>query len=153
MKRTNIHILVCTLLFAGGCNLFQLEDPRYLPLSQDTEVLREYAYVSHTATTITYDVKVSALARNDASFDYTLFLEEEFEFEGDGTFQITSFVNDENMTTSGNTSTILLIDQSGSYLQVDPYNNRSKGINKFLEDLSPNDFMLGGCSASGSLTS
>jgi 23S rRNA pseudoU1915 N3-methylase RlmH len=134
-----------SFLFAG-CTLFPADDYRYLPLHDDAALLRNYTYSSHTATSVVYEVEVSALAWYNADLIY---FENDFDLVGDGTFEILNFANgDEDQT--GNSSTIVLIDQSGSYLEIDPFNNRSKAINKFLEDfVAPGEFLLGGFSDSG----
>lgn len=141
-------VLWLTFLFAG-CTLFPAEEYRYLPLHEDAALLRNYTYSSYTTTSVVYEVEVSALAWYNS--DFVLF-ENEFTLEGDGTFEVLDFDN-ANATLTGNSSTVLLIDQSGSYLELDPFNNRSKAINKFLEDfVAPGEFMLGGFSASGMVT-
>lgn len=133
-----------------GCNLFPSEEDRYLPFHDNAALLRNYSYLSHTSSSIIYETEVSGLAWDGGD---VIFLEDEFNVEAAGTFQILDFEIEESPV-SGNSSTVLLIDQSGSYLEIDPFNNRTKAMNKFLEDfLPPNDFLVGGFSKSGLLTS
>lgn len=141
-------VLWLSFLFSG-CTLFPADEYRYLPLHEDAALLRNYTYSSHTATSVVYEVEVSALAWYNSDL---VFFESDFDLVGDGALEILNVTN-ENEEQTGNSSTVLLIDQSGSYLELDPFNNRSKAINKFLEDfVAPGDFLLGGFSASGLVT-
>lgn len=132
-----------------GCSLLPSENYHYLPFSENAALLRDYTYISHTSTSVTYDVAIHGLAWSGGDLYLTA---DEISAEGQGTFEILDF-GGVNYNLSGSSSTVLLIDQSGSYMEIDPYNNRTKAINKFLEDFGPqNDFLFGAFSKSGDLT-
>jgi hypothetical protein len=121
-----------------------------LPVHFETAVFREYQYVSHDATSVTYDVEISSLSEFDDGTDLEYSIDA-FKVEGEGTFEI---ISNEVVEAAvfDNAATVLLMDQSGLLEEIDPYNNRTKAINKFLEDFSsPNIFLFGGFSKSGGL--
>src|SRR5688572_15692260 len=142
-------VLLCIFFASVGCTLFPSDDYQYLPYSENAALLRNYTYISHTSTSVTYEVALHGLAWYGADLYLS---EDEINVEGQGTFEILDF-SGVNYNLSGSSSTVLLIDQSGSYLEIDPYNNRTKALNKFLEDFGPdNNFLVGAFSKSGNLT-
>jgi hypothetical protein len=143
-----IKFLVCIFFASVGCTLFPSDDYQYLPYSENAALLRDYTYLSHTSTSVTYEVTIHGLAWYGGDVYLT---QDEMSLEGQGTFEILDF-SGVNYNLSGSSSTVLLIDQSGSYLEIDPYNNRSKALNKFLEDFGPhNQLLVGAFSKSGKL--
>lgn len=142
----------CVFLFLSGCDILKFEDNRYLPVHVDTAALVGYSFVSNNSTSATYDIRLAVLPWFNDKTDLDFYLQEEFNFEGEGTFEILNFSN-ESITATGSSATILLIDQSGSLVEIDPHNNRSKAMNKFLEDFtSPHTFLVGGFSEGGRLS-
>jgi hypothetical protein len=110
-------------------------------------MLTSYSLINYTSTEIIYEIKL-------ANFNYynDLYYEgSSYNLSGHGNLQV---VQIEGMEINNNatSSNVILIDQSGSYAEIDPHNLRSKIINKFLDDFNPPDnFLLGGFSSNGLL--
>lgn len=149
--KTKALIALLLLTLAGACEVIFDNDMRYLPVRDPTAVVLKNRLVSYTSTELVYETDVLLLEIYDG-WDNT-FLEKE-DFVLGGSFKTT--VLDFQRIPSGNTgasSSLLLLDASGSYKTTDPYNARSQAINKFFHDHSPpDDFLLGAFSKNGSLT-
>jgi hypothetical protein len=87
-------------------------------------------------------------------FDNDYLEKEDVSMEGsDGTYTIETFDFIPFAAPENPSAAVLLIDQSGSYIGIDPYNTRSQSINKFLKDIKPpHTFLIGACSAQGDLS-
>jgi hypothetical protein len=142
-------LILLVLLGASGCDLFQFEDFRYYPNGLDATFLTAYRYISNTANEVVYEVELVTWNYNNNMYFESL---ADYELTGNGTLSIVNLSGFDNYAT-GESSTILLLDQSGSYSEVDPHNYRTKIINKFLEDIGfPHHFLLGAFSSQGLLT-
>jgi hypothetical protein len=109
-------------------------------------------YISHTSTEIIYEVEIVLLGEYQNSRDYTGLLSKNFDFGTNTTTKVIAFDTISKKASPESYSLLLLLDESGSYEQLDPYNVRSQAINKFLYDNSPTDnFALAGFSAGGKL--
>lgn len=140
-------LIFLVIILVTGCVLFPYDDFRYSPVGLDATLLVSYNLIQYTPDEITYEI-------NLASFNYynDLYYEaSSYHVEGPGTFNVLE-IDGMERTVSPPSSTIFLIDQSGSYTEIDPHNLRSKIINKFLDDFSPADsHLLGGFSSNGLL--
>jgi hypothetical protein len=142
-------IILSVLFGVMGCDLFQYEDFRYYPNGLDATFLTSYRLISYTKDEVVYEVDLASWNYyNNVYFGST----DDYELTGNGTLSILNLSNKDNYAV-GTSSTVLLLDQSGSYSATDPYNYRIKIVNKFLEDIgSPHDFILGAFSSQGLLT-
>ena len=134
------------LTFITGCIQFPNEF-RYSPFGLDATILTSYSLINYTTTEIIYEVKV-------ANFNYynDLYYEgSSYALAGPGNLQVLQIEGME-INNNATSSNVVLIDQSGSYSEIDPHNLRSKIINKFLDDFDPPDnHLLGGYSSNGLL--
>ena len=139
------------LTLASACEVIFDNDMRYLPVRNPTAVVLKNRLVSYSSTELVYETDVLLLEIYDG-WDNTFLEKEDFVFGGN----VKTTVLDFQRMPSGNTgasSSLLLLDASGSYKATDPYNARSQAINKFFHDHSPpEDFLLGAFSRNGSLT-
>jgi len=151
--RNNIALLL--LVFLAAC--YPLEDfpEKQLPEDNlDASVVVASRYLSHNANELSFEADVVLLSRYSSFGDDPFYQEEDFQLSGQGgTYVIDRFLNNQYFRSSGNSSSVILIDQSGSYAATDPHNYRSKAIHKFMEDSYPDgDFMVGGFAAGGNVT-
>ena len=141
-------LLIIGLALLSGCTLFGYKDFRYYPEGSYASMLVSYQYISRSTTEVIYDINVASFSYyNDIYYDPS-----NYKFEGPGTFNIVQIEGVEKI--SNNTSAnIILVDQSGSYIDIDPHDFRTKALNKFLEDFSPQgSVLLGGFSVDGLMT-
>ena len=149
--KTKLFIGCSWLVLATACEVIFDNDSRYLPVRNPAALVLKNRLVSYTSSELVYETDVLLLEIYDGW--YNTFLDKEaFVFGGDAKTTVLDF----QRITSGSTgasSSLLLMDVSGSYEQTDPYNARSQAINKFFHDHSPPDnFLLGAFSKDGSLT-
>lgn len=139
------------LMLVSACEVIFDNDLRYLPVRNPTAVVLKNRLVSYTSTELVYETDVLLLEIYDG-WDNTFLEKQDFAFGGN----VKTTVLDFQRMPSGNTgasSSLLLLDASGSYKTTDPYNARSQAINKFFHDHSPPEvFLLGAFSKNGSLT-
>ena len=144
MKSKFIFLFLCLVT---GCNLFPYDDFRYAPPGLNTSTFIEYNLVSYSSSEIVYDLQVENIdTYNDIYYEPV-----DYHLEGTGTLQVLQI---DGISTPRNpaSANVILIDESGSYAELDPHNLRTKIINKFMEDLSPDNHMLGGFSSGGLLS-
>jgi len=138
---------IAGLVFLISCTPYFPGDTKTLPPWSAVTVTETSTYVSNTTNELVFNAAVCWLGINQ----YSLTLDS-VEFSGPGKYTVLGSSFDVAGTV-GYSSTVVLIDQSGTYDSVDEYNNRSKGLNKFFQDVqSPGNYLLGGFSSQGKLT-
>ena len=152
--RTSGYILLCVLLASLSCQPYLYVGDTFVPESIATSAVTQTKYISHTSTELIYEVNVVLLDDYGDSYDNTIYDEDQFAFiSSSGTTEVLKFDWGVSTSTPGTSSTIILIDESGSYEETDPANARSQVINKFLNDhQSPSNYMLASFSKEGNLT-
>lgn len=144
MKNRILILILCV-----ACEPY-IDTERALQEGNDTGLTRRAVYISHTATELIFETDVSLLYQYGGVEDMSYLAQSGFTF-GAG-YTILDFKTPQ-VAAGGKTSTILVIDQSGSYGETDPENRRSKSADKFFYDVqAPSDFILG-ASAKGGLLS
>src|SRR5688572_27236632 len=104
-------LILLVLLGAMGCDLFQYEDFRYYPNGLDATFLTAYRLISYTSEDVVYEVDLASWNYyNNVYFESTA----DYELTGNGVLSILNLSGKDNYAT-GESSTILLLDQSGSY--------------------------------------
>src|SRR5271154_5372985 len=130
--RSKLYFIGVPLL--TSCLNFFPADNRVLPLTTVATVTQQAVYVSNTPTELFFDVSMSWVFNDQ----FALYIDStSIHFSGTGTYSLVDPKNPFEITSagaSGSSSTVFLIDQSGSYDSTDQFNSRSKGINKFLSD-------------------
>jgi hypothetical protein len=125
----------------------------FLPPQKDVAILRNAKYISHSATELIIETEIVVLKSYYRGIDYASLDQKDFQFKGDGIYAIKSFDAVSVSAPAKSSSTILLIDQSGDYLEIDPHNTRSQVINKFLQDIAlPDKFLAGASAENGKLS-
>jgi hypothetical protein len=150
--RTSLTIIFC--LFCIGCNIIPWNDGEiFYPPRKDVAMVTRSQYISNTSTEVIYEVEIVLLGYYQDSQDYTGLLPKNFDFgTNTTTTKVLAFDTISKKAPPEPYSLLLMLDESGSYEQLDPYNTRSQAINKFLYDnSSPNNFSLGGFSTGGKL--
>lgn len=135
------------IVLVTSCNLFPYGDFRYSPAGVSAPILLSYDFVSYSTTEIIYDIRLANFSYyNDIYYDGS-----SYKLEGPGTLRVAQ-IDGMEITSNTTSSSVILLDQSGSYMEIDPHNLRSKIINKFLDDFeSPDKTLLGGFSKDGLL--
>jgi hypothetical protein len=146
-RLTIIFYLLCM-----GCNIIPWNDADiFYPPRKDVAMVTRSHYISNTSTEVIYEVEIVLLGYYQNSPDYTGLLAKNFDF-GANTTKVIAFDTISKKASPESYSLLLMLDESGSYEQLDPYNARSQAVNKFLYDNSPtNNFVLGGFSTGGKL--
>ena len=130
----------------------QLEDYLFVPESIETAIVMRSQYISHTSSELIYETDVVLLDNYEFLGDNIIFDDEVVFVNNNGTTQILNFNARRSQAPSGKSSTIVMIDESGSYEETDPANARSQIINKFLNDhQSPDNYILAAFSREGYL--
>jgi hypothetical protein len=144
--------MIIFMLLCAGCNFIPWNDGDiFYPPRKDVAIVTRSQYISHTSTEIVYEVEIVLLGYYQNSVDYTCLVQKNFDF-GNTNTQVVGFDTISKTASSNAYSLLLMVDESGSYEQIDPYNVRSQAINKFLRDnISPQNFILGGFSIGGKL--
>lgn len=140
-------------LLTGACGYIVDVPQKYLPEdSLDAAIVLSSRHLSHTGSEARVEVNI-ALFDRWGYFDLLAYRPSEFAVDGEGgEYEITDFSDDQRFESPANSSTVVLIDQSGDYSATDPYNYRSKGINKFMQDIAGSGrFLIGGFSSDGRL--
>lgn len=144
MKNRILILFVCL-----ACQPY-IDTERALQEGNDTGLTRSAAYVSHTATELVFDTDVSLLYQYDGVEDMWYLPQSDFTW-GAG-YTVLDFKTPQ-IDAKGRSSTVVVMDQSGSYDETDPKNRRSKSADKFFYDvLAPSDFILGASAKGGLLT-
>jgi hypothetical protein len=140
---------ILLLILCMACEPY-IDTERALQEGSDTGLTRSATYSSHTATELVFETEVSLLYQYGDVEDMSYLAEGSFTF--DPNYTILDFTTTQ-IDARGKSSTILVMDQSGSYSEADPQNRRSKSADKFFYDVfAPSDFILG-ASAKGGLVS
>ena len=138
------------LILLAGCNLVP-DNFSHIQTGNDTAVVLKTTYVSNTSSDVTFDADVTFLVGSSDYVSIGYLDKNSLKFGGSGTYTILDFKS-AGTQTSSTASSLVLIDQSGSYTEQDSKNMRSKVINKYLHDVkSPSSFALGGFSKGGKL--
>jgi hypothetical protein len=142
---------VSMLLALASCNVLE-PVPKFLPGQNGAVVLQKAVYVSHTATELIFETEVIVLNSFYRGLDNDYLLEEDFQIKGSGAYATISFDFIEIDAPAQPSRIVLLIDQSGSYQEIDPHNTRSQAINKFVRDVAaPDKLLIGAYSRDGKL--
>jgi hypothetical protein len=139
MKTKAFHVFIILSLL--GCNALAPVDP-FIPLQNDAAIVTASEYVSHTSTELTMDVDLVVLNSFYIGFDNNYLLKEDVEVTGDGIYDIVSFQKTLEKAPTDAACVLLLIDQSESYLEEDPFNSRSQSFSKFAHDVVVHDQLL-----------
>jgi hypothetical protein len=139
MKTKAFHAFI--LLSMLGCNALAPVDT-FMPLQNDAAIVTASKYVSHTSAELTMDVDLVVLNSFYTGFDNDYLLKEDVEVTGDGTYDIASFQKTSPKAPTDAACVFLLIDQSGSYLEEDPFNSRSQSFSKFAHDVVAHDQLI-----------
>ncbi len=147
MRIKKLYVLIFLL---SSCTIIK-EQPKFVPAGDYTLVTLSSKYVSHTSTQLVYTVKILLLDNFLTLGDYSILGEGNFALSGNGVSAISNFgITQVNFLPVE--SSIVLLDQSGSYAKTDPDNLRSQLVSKYLSDCSQvNFFQLGGFSKGGRL--
>lgn len=147
------------LFILFGCAGLPLDiDYKAYPATKDVIVVRQARYISNTTAAVTFEMDLFHLR----GYDYghwilpNSFLNDYldstfFTFPAGGQFK---FVNTgtAKSTITTPSSTVILVDESGSYDTLDQSNNRTQGIAKICQDFSgASQYMLGGFSKNGNI--
>jgi hypothetical protein len=137
---------IFAILSMLGCDVLTPSDT-FLPEQNDAAILTGVKYISHTPGELIMDADVTILNSFYSGFDNDYLKKEDVAVVGDGTYLIESFnVTSENAASDA-ACILLLIDQSGSYLQEDPFNSRSQVLSKFAYDVNVHDQLLIGAAS------
>jgi hypothetical protein len=149
-----ISAVVILTLLCCSCNFIPATDADiFYPPRKDVAMVTRSQYVSNTSTEIIYEVEIVLLGNYQNSADYTGLVSGNFNFGTNNSTRIIAFDTITQKASKNPYSILLLLDESGTYDIIDPYNVRSQVINKFLyENLVPDNFIIGGFSSGGHLT-
>ncbi len=144
-----IRIIPLLLSLLVSCNL-PPESGRIFFYGNDTAVEIGSKGISLGADFV-FEADVIVLAGNSRDIVYTYAEQQDLLFTGDGQYVVNNLsVVELSPRTVG--STVILVDQSGSYDSADAMNYRSKLINQFTHDLgNATNFLLGAFSSQGNL--
>jgi hypothetical protein len=136
------EFLFIGLLTATGCNTLLPEELRSLPPAAPVVLVEKTDYISHTASAVTFETDLHLLY---AYGNFEEPLESSFlNFPNNGQYTIIS-VEKAIVETPANSSVVLLMDQGADYNIDDPFNNRTKAINRFCQFfIQPSEFLIGG---------
>ncbi len=145
--KTRIILLLLSLL--ASCNL-PPESGRVFFYGNDTAVEIGSKGISLGADLV-FETDVIVLAGNSRDVVFAYAEQQDLSFAGDGQYAVNNLsVVELPPRTPG--STVILVDQSGSYDSADAMNYRSKLINQFTHDLGgATSFLLGAFSSQGNL--
>lgn len=133
-------------------------DPHYedkvLPYGGDVALLESSSYLTHTSSEMIFETSVVVLNSFYEGFDNDYLTVDDFGIGGyEGTYTIESFESHQLESRATVSSIVFLMDQSGTYENVDPYNTRFQAISKFFQDIvPPNTFIAGASARDGALT-
>lgn len=133
-------------------------DPHYedkvLPYGGDVALLESSSYLTHTPSEMIFETSVVVLNSFYEGFDNDYLTVDDFGIGGyEGTYTIESFESHQLESRATVSSIVFLMDQSGTYENVDPYNTRFQAISKFFQDIVlPNTFIAGASARDGALT-
>lgn len=148
--KNSILILLAGLALLS-CDLGINED-RVLQDGNNTAMTRRCAYVSNTTTELVFETDVSLLNQYGGDLDIDYLSQDAFSFAGPGTYTILE-MKTTPLSATGKSSTVVIMDQSGSYSEVDFENRRSKSLDKFFYDVkSPSDFILSASAKGGQVS-
>ena len=142
------------LLTLSACVIDPHYEDKVLPYGDDVALVKSSAYISHTPSEMIFETSVVVLNSFYEGFDNDYLSPEAFAVDGyHGNYSIESVVG-EQLDSRGTASSIFfLIDQSGTYENVDPYNTRLQAIGKFFQDVAaPHTLEVGASARQGVLT-
>ncbi len=149
--RINAIVLISTILTA--CVIDPIAENKSLPPQDNVALLYGARYINHNSSELTFDARIVVLNTFYEGFNNDYLEYGNFEIDGAGSYEIESFNCVEIAGPDKPSSMIFLVDQSNSYLTMDPYNSRSQAIHKFLRDITPpNKFLVGACARQGLLS-
>lgn len=155
MKNSPIIFLFVLL----GCAGLPIETHyKAFPETKDAVVVRQARYISNSSTEVIFEIDLYHLRGYDYGhfvspiYFYNDYLDSTFfTFSTSGQFKFLSATTAKANSTTPS-STVILLDESGSYDSLDHFNNRTQGIAKLCQDfVSPSQYILGGFSKNGSL--
>lgn len=136
-----------------GCVIDAPGEYKFLPAEDDVALLHSGRYISHSSTELVFESEVVVLNSFYEGFNNDYLTVKNFEIKGNGTYTLESFRSLQLAGAAKRSSMVFIMDQSGSYKSIDPYNARSQAINKFLQDIvQPNQFLVGASARKGMLT-
>jgi hypothetical protein len=149
--KSKISLLMIGLVMLS-CATWYVDETKAIQEGKDTGLIRKAAYVSNTASELVFDTDASLMWGYTDAYDNIYLLQEAFTFAGNGTYTITDF-KVVQAPAGGRSSTVVIVDQSGSYEADDGKNTRSKSLDKFFYDVqAPSDFMLGASASAGAIS-
>ena len=147
MKSNGKWILLLLSLF--GCKPYQPDAVKLYPIGKNTAVLNQTTVLSGVDSLV-FESQLSFLDLA-GHFDVGDVALQDFTFTSPGHYTILDFVQT-RPTGDSRAAMVILEDESGEYNTLDPYNFRSKMINKFCQDIEPPGiFVVGGFSSQGSI--
>ncbi|MFZ6013374.1 MAG: vWA domain-containing protein [Bacteroidota bacterium] len=151
MWKTRIFIVVFSLLTSISCELIFFDDDyKFLPERIETAMIMRSQYVQNSSTELAYDIDVVLLSEYEDLVDNTYLQKEDFKFSDPTYTSLVPFDVVSVKQAATPSSILLMVDQSGSYEDVDPYNVRSQAISKMLYDIqTPHRILLSGFSRGG----
>jgi hypothetical protein len=149
-----IRSIVIFGLLCYSCNYIPATDADiFYPPRKDVAMVTRSQYISNTSTEIVFEVEVVLLGNYQNSLDYTGLLTKNFDLGPANGAKLIAFDTITRKAATTPYSILLLVDESGTYDLIDPYNVRSQAINKFLYDnIVPDNFIIGGFSTGGRLS-
>ncbi|MEX1241658.1 MAG: vWA domain-containing protein [Cyclobacteriaceae bacterium] len=142
------------LLGSAACVIDPHYEDKVLPYGGDAALVESSTYITHTSSEMIFETSVVVLNSFYEGFDNEYLGADDFQIGGyEGTYSVEAFngVHLERPATAS--SIVFLIDQSGTYENVDPYNTRLQAISKFFHDIvPPNTFIMGASARQGTLT-
>lgn len=154
MKNRIVHI---AFLILAGCALpaIKNENEKVFPPTNDTMLISQARYVSNTSNELVFELDLYHLAGQDFSHYVTnYYLKVNYSYlilPSAGVFQKVDDVQVQ-ATSVASSSSVILIDESGSYDSLDHFNNRTQGIVKLCRDyINPSQYLVGGFSQNGKL--
>lgn len=142
------------LLSLTACVIDPHYEDKVLPYGGDVALLESSSYLTHTSSEMIFETSVVVLNSFYQGFDNDYLTVDDFGIGGyEGTYTIESFESHQLESRATVSSIVFLMDQSGTYENVDPYNTRFQAISKFFQDIvPPNTFIAGASARDGALT-
>lgn len=141
------------LLCCAACVIPPHYEDRELPYGEDVALLERPEYIGHADKEMSFEARVVVLNSFYEGFDNDYLTAEDFTIGGyEGEYTIQSFETYRRESDNRPSSIMFVVDQSGSYENVDPYNTRLQAISKFLHDIRPpHNFTVGAATVDESL--
>ena len=133
MKKTTLYILLLSLFFAMACE----KDTPFMRglVGVPTAYVADIQYVEHNGNTLLLQVDIAVVTHRD--YDYSYLDDTAFKIQDNLIYDFT-IDSIEHIERNGNVAytSMLMIDQSGSYNDYDPFNQRLRAVNKFLGEIN-----------------